>query len=125
MIHFTPEAWDHYLYWQEIDKAILKKINLLIRDCVRDPFGGLGKPEPLKGNLSGYLSRRIDDEHRLVYKYEKLELVILSCRFHYVKIASSQKTCSGYRCRNLKSIGSSGHFQIGRVDAALRHTLGL
>ncbi len=85
MIHFTPEAWDHYLYWQENDKTILKKINLLIKDCVRDPFRGLGKPEPLKGNLSGYWSRRIDDEHRLVYKCEKLELVILSCRFHYVK----------------------------------------
>jgi len=60
MIHFTPEAWDHYLYWQENDKTILKKINLLIKDCVRDPFRGLGKPEPLKGNLSGYWSRRID-----------------------------------------------------------------
>jgi len=85
MIHFTPEAWAHYLYWQENDKSILKKINLLIKDCERDPFKGLGKPEPLKGNLSGYWSRRIDDEHRLVYKYFNLELVVISCRFHYGK----------------------------------------
>jgi toxin YoeB len=83
MIHFTKEAWEQYLYWQTTDKATLKKINILIRDCTRSPFQGLGKPEPLKKNLTGFWSRRIDDTNRLVYKYENEELFIISCRFHY------------------------------------------
>lgn len=83
MIHFTKEAWEHYLYWQKNDKGTFKKINRLIKECLRDPFVGLGKPEPLKGNLSGFWSRRINDEHRLVYKIEGEELFIISCRFHY------------------------------------------
>ncbi len=83
MIHFTKEAWGHYLYWQKSDKGIFKKINQLIKECLRDPFVGLGKPEPLKGDLSGFWSRRIDGEHRLVYKIEGEELFIISCRFHY------------------------------------------
>ncbi len=83
MIRFTGEAWEHYLYWQSTDKNMLKRINQLLKDCLRDPFVGIGKPEPLKGNLSGYWSRRIDDVHRLVYKYENNDLFVISCRFHY------------------------------------------
>jgi toxin YoeB len=83
MIRFTGEAWDQYLYWQTTDKNILKRINHLIKDCLRDPFVGLGKPEPLKRDLAGLWSRRINNVHRLVYKYEKGDLFIFSCRFHY------------------------------------------
>lgn len=83
MIHFTKEAWEHYLYWQATDKSTLKKINILIRDTVRSPFRGLGKPEPLKRDLAGFWSRRIDDTNRFVYKFEADELFIISCRFHY------------------------------------------
>ena len=83
MIHFTKEAWEHYLYWQATDKSTLKKINILIRDTVRSPFRGLGKPEPLKRDLAGFWSRRIDDANRFVYKFEADELFIISCRFHY------------------------------------------
>ena len=79
----TAEAWKDYLYWQNTDKNILRKINDLLKDCLRDPFRGLGKPEPLKGKLMGFWSRRINNEHRLVYKYEGGELFIISCRFHY------------------------------------------
>ena len=83
MIHFTAEAWKDYLYWQNTDKSILRKVNDLIKDCMRDPFRGLGKPEPLKGQLVGFWSRRINNEHRLVYKYGVDELFIIACRFHY------------------------------------------
>jgi toxin YoeB len=83
MVHFTREAWEQYLYWQTTDRNILKRINQLIKDCTRDPFVGIGKPEPLKGDLAGFWSRRIDDIHRLVYKYENDELYVISCRFHY------------------------------------------
>jgi toxin YoeB len=83
MVHFTREAWEQYLYWQATDRNMLKRINQLIKDCMRDPFVGIGKPEPLKRDLAGFWSRRIDDVHRLVYKYENDELYIISCRFHY------------------------------------------
>jgi toxin YoeB len=83
MVHFTREAWEQYLYWQTTDRNMLKRINQLIKDCTRDPFVGIGKPEPLKRDLAGFWSRRIDDVHRLVYKYENDELYIISCRFHY------------------------------------------
>jgi len=83
MVHFTREAWEQYLYWQTTDRNILKRINQLIKDCTRDPFVGIGKPEPLKGDLAGFWSIRIDDMHRLVYKYENDELYVISCRFHY------------------------------------------
>ncbi|HIF9061425.1 Txe/YoeB family addiction module toxin [Photobacterium damselae] len=83
MINFTPNAWDDYLYWQSQDKKTLKRINKLIENCVRTPFEGIGKPEPLKDNLSGYWSRRIDDTHRLVYKATQDTLVIVAVRFHY------------------------------------------
>ena len=82
-IEFVPDAWDAYLYWQSQDRKTLKRINALIQDAMRDPFAGIGKPEPLRGNLSGYWSRRIDDTHRLVYRANESTLVILACRFHY------------------------------------------
>ncbi|SFU87520.1 Txe/YoeB family addiction module toxin [Pseudomonas sp. OV546] len=82
-IPFTPEGWDDYLWFQQNDKAGLKRINLLIKAIQRDPFNGVGKPEPLKHNLSGFWSRRITAEHRLVYGIEDNEVQILMCRYHY------------------------------------------
>lgn len=80
---FTPQAWEDYLYWQSHDKQLLKKINQLIKNCQRNPFDGIGKPEPLKRDLSGAWSRRITGEHRLVYVVTDDELRISNCRFHY------------------------------------------
>jgi toxin YoeB len=84
---FDPEAWDEYVFWQQEDRKITAKINQLIEDCRRHPFTGLGKPEPLRQNLKGWWSRRIDGEHRLVYRVrdtgESQVLEVLSCRFHY------------------------------------------
>lgn len=77
------DAWEDYLYWQAHDKKMLKRINQLIQDVLRSPFAGIGKPEPLKGGLSGFWSRRIDEEHRLVYVVEKDVILIFSCRGHY------------------------------------------
>ena len=82
-ILFAKNAWEDYLYWQEADKKVLKRINLLIREIQRQPFIGIGKPEPLKLNWSGYWSRRIDDEHRLVYKVQDDTVFIAQCRYHY------------------------------------------
>ncbi|WP_177412496.1 Txe/YoeB family addiction module toxin [Pseudomonas cavernicola] len=82
-ILFTPEAWDDYLWFQQNDKAGLKRINLLIRDAQRSPFDGIGKPEPLKHNLSGFWSRRISEEHRLVYAVDGDALQVVQCRYHY------------------------------------------
>ena len=82
-IRFVPDAWGAYLYWQDQDKKTLKRVNLLISACARDPFAGIGKPEPLRGDLSGYWSRRIDEANRLVYRATDTELVIVACRFHY------------------------------------------
>ena len=80
---WEDRAWDDYLYWQKQDKKTLKRINTLINDIKRNPFDGIGKPEPLKENLSGYWSRRIDDKNRVVY-YEQDNIVyILACRGHY------------------------------------------
>jgi toxin YoeB len=83
MISFEGAGWDDYLHWQQNDKAILKKINNLIRDIERDPFDGIGKPEQLKQNLSGYWSRRITDEHRIVYLIDGDDIIIAQCRGHY------------------------------------------
>ena len=80
---FTDEALDDYQYWIETDKKYLKRINLLIKDIDRNPFEGIGKPEPLKANLQGYWSRRIDQEHRIVYAVENKQIVYISFRFHY------------------------------------------
>ena len=78
-------SWEDYLYWQKIDKKIVKRINEMIKICKRTPFEGIGKPEALKGDLQGYWSRRITSEHRLVYKYENDQLLIAACRYHYGK----------------------------------------
>ena len=83
LIKFSENAWEDYLYWQKIDKKIVRKVNDLIKDITCTPFDGIGKPEPLKFDLSGFWSRRLDLEHRLVYKIENDELLIFSCRFHY------------------------------------------
>jgi toxin YoeB len=82
-ILFSDNAWNDYLYWQQQDKKTLKRINTLIKDCRRTPFEGSGKPERLKENLSGYWSRRISDEHRLVYKATQDTLTIVALRYHY------------------------------------------
>jgi toxin YoeB len=80
---WTEDAWSDYLYWQTQDKKTLKRINKLIEATLRVPFEGVGKPEPLKENLAGYWSRRIDDTHRLVYAVDDAHLTILACRYHY------------------------------------------
>lgn len=82
-ILFTDESWEDYSYWISADKKILKRINELIKDIKRNPYTGIGKPEPLKFQLQGCWSRRIDQEHRLVYEIFKNELRIISCRYHY------------------------------------------
>jgi toxin YoeB len=83
VIKWTEDAWEDYLYWQQTDKQLLKRINLLIKEILREPFAGIGKPEPLKFGLTGYWSRRINDEHRLVYGVDETGLIILQCRYHY------------------------------------------
>ena len=83
ILMWAEHAWDDYLYWQEVDKKKVKRINELIKDIKRSPFEGLGDPEPLKHNWSGYWSRRIDKEHRLVYKVDESGLSLAQCRFHY------------------------------------------
>ena len=80
---FTPSGWSDYRWFQEHDRKLVKRINLLVREILRAPFEGIGKPEPLKGDLSGYWSRRINDEHRLVYTVKANDIVILACRYHY------------------------------------------
>lgn len=80
---FTVHAWEDYLYWQEYDKKITKKINGLIKEILRDPFEGLGKPEPLRHQLKGFWSRRITGEHRLVYRVNESTIEIVACRYHY------------------------------------------
>lgn len=80
---FSANAWDDYLYWQKTDKKVLKRINQLISDIQRSPFEGIGKPEPLKHALSGYWSRRIDSEHRIVYRTDDDALFIAQLRYHY------------------------------------------
>lgn len=80
---FHEQAWDDYRYWQQQDRKTLKRINRLIEECRRTPFDGIGSPEPLKHNWSGFWSRRIDQEHRLVYAVEGDALLIAQCRFHY------------------------------------------
>lgn len=83
VITFSENAWQDYLYWQLTDKKIVKKINSLIKDIQRTPFEGIGKPEALKYDLAGFWSRRIDQEHRLIYRVVEKELLIYACRFHY------------------------------------------
>lgn len=83
IISFTEKAWLDYSDWAVQDKKVFKRIQRLIQESLRDPYDGIGKPEPLKNNLQGYWSKRITDEHRLVYRLENENLIIISCRFHY------------------------------------------
>ena len=80
---FSEDAWDDYMYWQQTDKKIVKRINMIIKDIKRNKYEGIGKPEPLKHNLSGYWSRRIDSAHRIVYKIEANSIFIAQLRYHY------------------------------------------
>jgi toxin YoeB len=82
-LKFTDEAWIDYLYWQTQDKKTLRRINDLIKDAQRDPFTGIGKPEALKHSMSGFWSRRIDETNRLIYEVTDVDLIIISCRYHY------------------------------------------
>ncbi|HOI51321.1 MAG TPA: Txe/YoeB family addiction module toxin [Azonexus sp.] len=83
LIKFSDRAWDDYLYWQQSDKITLRRINSLIKDIQRSPFEGIGKPEPLRHNLAGFWSRRIDEQHRLVYAIEADCILLAQCRYHY------------------------------------------
>lgn len=83
LVAWTDAAWEDYLYWQTQDRKTLKRINRLIQDARRSPFEGIGKPEPLKENLSGFWSRRIDETHRLIYAVNDQYLTIIACRYHY------------------------------------------
>jgi toxin YoeB len=83
ILSWTELAWENYLYWQANDKSMLKRINQLIKDIERNPFRGIGKPEPLKFEFAGKWSRRINEEHRLVYQVRDKELIIFQCRYHY------------------------------------------
>ena len=80
---FAENAWEDYLYWQKTDKKMVRRVNTLIKETSRDPFAGIGKPEPLKHALAGFWSRRIDDTHRMVYKIEGDCLLIAQLRYHY------------------------------------------
>lgn len=80
---FTPHGWEDSTHWQRTDRATLKRLNRLIEDALRDPFSGIGKPEPLRHALAGCWSRRIDEEHRLVYQVDGEDLVVLQARYHY------------------------------------------
>ena len=82
-IKFSDQAWEDYLFWQKKDQATLKRIHTLLKDIQRSPFEGIGKPEPLKHNLSGFWSRRIDEEHRLVYAIQDDIVLVAQCRYHY------------------------------------------
>jgi toxin YoeB len=82
-LSWTDESWEDYLHWQQYDRKTVKKINHLIKDIKREPYDGIGKPEPLKYELAGCWSRRITDEHRLVYEIHDAYIVIISCRYHY------------------------------------------
>ena len=83
MVSFQDDAWEDYLYWQKTDKKILKRINFLVIEIKRHPFKVTGKPEPLKYDLSCYWSRRVNQEHRLVYRVDNKNIIIISCRYHY------------------------------------------
>ena len=80
---FEPAAWDDYVHWQTADKPMLRKLNRLLEECLRHPFEGAGKPEPLRGDLAGFWSRRIDREHRLVYRVTATAVEVAQCRYHY------------------------------------------
>lgn len=83
VITFSEIGWEDYVYWQLVDKKMLKKINAFLKDIKRNPFDGIGKPEALKYDLAGFWSRRIDQEHRLIYQVEDESILVYACRFHY------------------------------------------
>ncbi|MCP1659178.1 Txe/YoeB family addiction module toxin [Neisseria perflava] len=83
ILHFTDDAWADYQYWLQTDKAVLKRINTLIKDMQCNPFDGIGKPEPLRHSLAGYYSRRINQEHRIVYRADESGIWLIALRFHY------------------------------------------
>ena len=83
ILSWAEKAWEDYLFWQENGNKILKRISTLLKDIIRHPYNGIGDPEPLRHNWSGYWSRRIDREHRLVYKVQGQEIIIVQCRYHY------------------------------------------
>jgi len=85
LISWTQKGWEEYLFWQNNNKNILKKINRLIDETIRNPTSGLGEPERLKYRLTGFWSRRIDSEHRLVYKFDESSVIFFQCRYHYQK----------------------------------------
>jgi len=82
-ISFSKRGWDDFLYWQQTDKKLFRRLTKLIRDTERSPFSGIGKPEPLRGNLAGFWSRRLDDSNRIVYRVSDEKLEIVQCRGHY------------------------------------------
>jgi toxin YoeB len=82
-VHFDSDAWEDFLFWLASDRKTARRIVRLLAEIQRDPFSGIGKPEPLKGELSGYWSRRIDDQHRLVYRADDNEVKVLKARYHY------------------------------------------
>ena len=84
-IVFHADAWEDYLRWQTVDRQFLRRLNRIIVECTRTPFDGIGKPEPLRGDFTGWWSRRIDEEHRLVYRVREDDLIIAQCRYHYRK----------------------------------------
>ena len=84
-LSWSLDGWNDYLYWQKEDKKILQRINLLIKDTLRNPTEGIGKPEKLRHNIKGFYSRRITDEHRLVYRFTPSGITVISCRYHYSK----------------------------------------
>ena len=83
IIAFTEHGWEEYLYWQQTDKRKVIRVNELLKAIIRTPFEGIGKPEPLKGNLQGFWSRRIDSEHRIIYKIDNQMIIVIQCRYHY------------------------------------------
>lgn len=83
ILSWAEHAWQDYVYWQTTDKKTLKRVNLLIKDIKRQPFDGIGDPEPLKHNWAGYWSRRINKEHRIIYKVTNTAIIIAQCRYHY------------------------------------------
>ncbi|OYW17497.1 MAG: toxin YoeB [Planctomycetales bacterium 12-60-4] len=80
---FTPSGWDDYCWFQQHNRKLLQRLNVLIQETLRSPFSGMGKPEPLRGDLAGYWSRRVNDEHRLVYCVKNDTLIVIACRYHY------------------------------------------
>jgi toxin YoeB len=82
---FLEQGWEDYQFWVQTDRAMLRRLNRLIEDCARSPFSGIGKPEALRDDFAGWWSRRIDEEHRIVYRHEGDSLIVAQCRFHYHK----------------------------------------